>query len=71
MRLSVALVVMAAALLVAASTVVHGGFYQLVSAGPESAYLVHRLTGRVWFIAGTTSHPVRAAPPETEKDFRK
>ncbi|MGQ0568448.1 MAG: hypothetical protein ACT4P5_02790 [Armatimonadota bacterium] len=71
MRPNITVAVIAAALIVAAGVAAHGGLYQLVSTGPESAYLVNRWTGEVRVITGTTWRPVTAARLELEKDFRK
>ncbi len=71
MRPHVAVVVIAAALIVAAGIAVNGGVYQVVNAGPEHAYLVHRWTGQAWYLTGAASSPVMAAPRDLEKDFGK
>ena len=71
MRSSIAILVIAAALIVAAGLVAQGGLYQVVSAGPESAYLVNRWTGEVRYITGATWQSVDADRPELDKDFRK
>ncbi len=70
MRSNVTLVVIAA-LVVAAALVIHGGLYQFVGTGPESGYMIHRLTGRMWFVTGTSSQPVQLAPAILEKGYNK
>jgi len=71
MRPNIAVVILAAALIVAAGIAVNGGLYQVVSAGPEGAYLVHRWTGQTWHLTGEVSHLVRPTPPALEKEYRK
>ncbi len=71
MRPHVTVVVIAAALIVAAGIAVNGGVYQVVGAGPEHAYVVHRWTGQAWYLNGAASHPVKMAPRDLEKDFGK
>ena len=71
MRPHIAVVIIAAALIVAVGIAVNGGIYQVVSAGPDHAYLVQRWTGQAWYLTGATSSPVGAAPRDLEKDFGK
>jgi hypothetical protein len=67
----VAVVIIATALIIAAGIAASGGLYQIVSAGPESTYLVHRWTGETWYLTGDVLHPVKAAPPQMERNFGK
>ena len=71
MRPNIAVVILAAALIVAAGITVNGGLYQVVSNGPENAYLVHRWTGQTWHLTGAVSHLVRVAPPALEREYLK
>jgi cytochrome b561 len=71
MRLSWPIAVVLAAIVVAAGVLAHGGLYQFVGTGPDSGYLIHRLTGQVWYVTGTTRQPVVAAPPKFNKEFGK
>ncbi len=71
MRSHIAVVIILAALIVAVGIAVSGGVYQVVSAGPEHAYLVHRWTGQAWYLTGAASSPVGAAPRDLEKDYGK
>ena len=70
MRSNVALVVVAA-LVIAAALVIHGGLYQFVGSGPEGGYLIHRLTGKMWYVTGTSSQQVLSAPGKFEKGYNK
>ena len=71
MRLSWPVAVLLAALVVAAGAIAHGGLYQFAGTGPDTGYLIHRLTGRMWFVTGTTRQPVIVAPPKYNKEFGK
>ena len=55
----------------AAGLVAHGGLYQFVSTGAETGYLMHRVTGRMWYVNGTTRTPVVLSPGKYDKDFGK
>jgi hypothetical protein len=70
MRSNVVLVVVAA-LIIAAALVIHAGFYQFVGTGPDGGYLVHRLTGSMWYVTGTSSQRVLLAPGKFEKGYNK
>ena len=72
MRSNVAAAVIIAAVIIAAGLVAHGGFYQLQGTGPETAFLVHRLTGKTWHITGSTAQLVNVAPAGIDqKEYRK
>ncbi len=71
MKPGLAIAIVVAALIIAAALVVHAGMYQVVSTGPETAYKIHRLTGEVWRLNGTTSQRVQSVPSGLEKDFGK
>lgn len=71
MQTNVAVAVIVAGLIIAAGLVAHGGLYQLVGTGPDTAYVVHRLTGGVRYVTGTTLQPVRNAPAGIEKGYGK
>ncbi len=71
MRPSWPIIVLAAALVAAAGLVAHGGLYQFVGTGTETGYLIHRVTGRMWYVTGTTRQPVFLAPNKFDKDYSK
>jgi hypothetical protein len=61
----------AVALILAAGIAAHGGLYQIVGAGPESAYVVNRLTGEVRHISGSTWRRVTPALQPMDREFQK
>ncbi|MGH2372321.1 MAG: hypothetical protein ACREJ4_10865 [Candidatus Methylomirabilaceae bacterium] len=71
MRLSLAMTIIVAALIIAAALVVHARVYQVVPTGPDTGYKIHRLTGEVWRLSGSTSQRVQSIPLGLEKDFGK
>jgi hypothetical protein len=64
-------VALVAVLIAAAALVAHGGLYQFVGTGPETGYLTHRLTGRMWFVTGATRQPVFLTTGKYDKDLSK
>jgi hypothetical protein len=71
MQARAGVVVIVGALIVAAGIAAHGGRYEVVSGGPESAYLVNRWTGQTWYLTGATSRLVKPAIPDLQKEFQK
>ena len=71
MRPNMAVAIIVAALIIAAGIFAHAGIYQIVPTGADTAYKVHRLTGEVWRLSGTTSQRVQSIPFGLEKDFGK
>lgn len=67
----VGVIALVAALIAGAGLVAHGGLYQFVGTGPETGYLIHRLTGRMWFVTGTTRQPVFLTTGKYDKDLSK
>jgi hypothetical protein len=68
---AIGVIALVAALIAAAGLVAHGGLYQFVGTGPETGYLIHRLTGRMWYVTGATRQPVFVTTGKYDKDFSK